>query len=67
MPGENKPTLRSLCRDRINDAVQDAFFNVLKAFHKTGDDLYLPKDFDEAINNLAEDLEFMLLHNPKED
>ena len=60
-------TLRTLCRDRINDVVQNVFYNVLNAFHKTGDDLMLPKDFNKAIDDLAEDLEFMLLNNPEMD
>lgn len=67
MDKENKATLKTICRDRIDNVVQNVFDDILNVFHKTGDDFILPKNYNEAIDNLAEDLEFMLLNNPTHD
>ena len=64
---EQQQALWYLVNNRINNAVNQVFYDTLKAFGKSGDDLLLPHSFNEAIGHLADDLVFMLLNNPTVD
>lgn len=64
---EQQSALWYLVNSRINNVVNQVFYDTLKAFGKSGDDLQLPHNFNDAVGNLADDLVYMLLNNPTVD
>lgn len=57
-------TLRQAIRKQIDTAVNEVYYNFLTAMNKTGDDLYIHHDYEEAVDKLTDSLVFMIENNP---
>ena len=57
-------TLRWAIRNQLETSVNEVYYNFLVATNKTGDDLYIHHDFEEAIDKLTDSLMFMIENNP---
>ena len=53
-------------RERMASAIDAVYYDFLVAANRTGDDLYVYDDIENATDKLAECLVFMIENNPKE-